>query len=117
SAGYATIALIYLFVAFFACTWGPIGWIYPSEIYSTRVRAKCMSITTASNWAFNFIIALVVPPLINSISWGLYIIFGACGVLMFIFVYFFVPETKGKSLEQIDHMFGGRVYAEEKAKV
>ncbi|KAK9759385.1 hypothetical protein K7432_017716 [Basidiobolus ranarum] len=76
-----------------------------------------MSITTASNWAFNFIIALVVPPLINSISWGLYIIFGACGVLMFLFVYFFVPETKGKSLEQIDHMFGGRTNIDEKNKV
>ncbi|KAK9728200.1 hypothetical protein K7432_001255 [Basidiobolus ranarum] len=115
-AGFAIIALIYIFVAFFACTWGPIGWIYPSEIYSTRVRAKCMSITTASNWAFNFI-ALVVPPLIDSISWRLYIIFGVCGVLMFLFVYFFVPETKGKSLEHIGHMLGGRVNLEEENKV
>ncbi|KAK9704296.1 hypothetical protein K7432_010275 [Basidiobolus ranarum] len=116
SAGYATIALIYMFVAFFTCTWGPIGWIYPSEIYSTRLRAKCMGVTTASNWAFNFIVALVVPPLINSISWGLYIMFGACDILMLLFVYFFIPETKGRSLEQIDHMFGGRVNVEEKVK-
>ncbi|ORX79278.1 general substrate transporter [Basidiobolus meristosporus CBS 931.73] len=114
AAGYSSIAMIYLFVAFFAFTWGPIGWIYPSEIYPTRVRAKCMSLTTASNWTFNFIIGLVVPPLIESINWGVYVIFGACGVLMFIFVYFCVPETKGKSLEQIDHMFGGRLNLDEK---
>ncbi|ORY04107.1 sugar transporter [Basidiobolus meristosporus CBS 931.73] len=116
SAGKASIAMIYLFVAAFAFTWGPIGWIYPSEIYPNRVRAKCMSVTTASNWVFNFIIGEVVPPLMKSINWGLYIIFGACGVLMFIFVIFFVPETKGKSLEQIDHMFGGGAQLDEKTE-
>ncbi|ORX95957.1 sugar transporter [Basidiobolus meristosporus CBS 931.73] len=102
---YVCLAIIFCFVAFFAFTWGPIGWVYPSEIYPNRVRAKCLSITTVTNWTFNFLVGLVVPKLMESIKWGLYGVFAVFGVIMFINVFFFVPETKGLSLEEIDQMF------------
>jgi len=106
AAPYVCLAMMYIFTASFAATWGPIGWIIPAEIYPLRIRAKAMAITTASNWLFNFIVAQVVPELMASINWGLYLIFAAFGVIMGVWVLFILPETKGKSLEEIDRIFG-----------
>ena len=50
----AVIACSYLFVASFACTWGPVSWIYPPELFPLRVRGKAVALATSSNWAFNF---------------------------------------------------------------
>jgi sugar porter (SP) family MFS transporter len=107
-APYVCLAMMYLFTASFAYSWGPIGWIYPSEIYPLRIRAKATSMTTASNWLFNFIIAQIVPQLLKSINWGTYFIFAGFGLMMGAWVWLSVPETKGKSLEEIDELFGQR---------
>ncbi|CAG8476500.1 15646_t:CDS:10 [Rhizophagus irregularis] len=101
---YAVIVFIYVFVASFAYSWGPTGWIYPAEIFP--IRGKAMSVTTACNWLFNFVIGLVVPILLDSIIWGTYLIFGIFCVLMAAAIYIFYPETKGKSLEEMDNLFG-----------
>jgi len=106
SAPYVCLIMMYLFIASFAYSWGPIGWIYPSEIYPLRIRAKAISITTASNWLFNFIVAQLVPELMQAINWGLYLIFATFGVIMAVWTYVLVPETKQKSLEEIDQVFG-----------
>jgi len=106
AAPFVCLVMMYLFICGFAPTWGPIGWIYPSEIYPLRIRAKAISITTASNWLFNFIVAQIVPYLMDSINWGLYFVFAGFSLLMGAWVFFFVPETKGKSLEEIDEVFG-----------
>lgn len=103
---YVCLILMYMFVASFAFSWGPIGWIIPSEIYPLRIRAKAISITTASNWFFNFIIAQVVPTLLRQINWGVYLIFAGFHVIMALWVLFVLPETKNKSLEEIDQIFG-----------
>ncbi|KAI9230341.1 MAG: sugar transporter [Piptocephalis tieghemiana] len=106
AAPYACLVMMYIFTAGFAFSWGPIGWVYPSEIYPLRIRSKAISLTTASNWLFNFAVSQLVPVLMDAIDWGLYIIFAGFGLIMFIWVFFYVPETKGKSLEEIDLMFG-----------
>jgi len=106
AAPFVCLLMMYIFTASFAPSWGPIGWIYPSEIYPLRIRAKAMSITTSSNWLFNFIIAQLVPDLMQAIDWGLYLVFASFALIMMLWVYFVLPETKGKSLEEIDHMFG-----------
>ncbi|CAG8606386.1 5868_t:CDS:10 [Funneliformis caledonium] len=90
----------------FAYSWGPTGWIYPAEIYPLRIRSKAMSVTTASNWLFNFIIGQIVPSLLDKITWGTFIIFGVFGMTMAISVLIYYPETKGKSLEEMDGLFG-----------
>jgi len=100
------LIMVYLFVSAFAYSWGPIGWIYPSEIYPLRIRAKATSITTSSNWLFNFIIAQIFPALLNSIQWGVLLLFAGFSVSMAAWVWLSVPETKGKSLEEIDKLFG-----------
>ncbi|KAJ1989678.1 hypothetical protein H4R33_001972 [Dimargaris cristalligena] len=106
AASFATIVFVYVFVAGFAFSWGPIGWIYPSEIFPLHVRAKATSISTAANWLFNFALGQVAPILLEKITWGLYIIFAALAVVSIGIVYFFFPETKGKSLEEMDEVFG-----------
>ncbi|KAI0220476.1 hypothetical protein L0F63_006055 [Massospora cicadina] len=104
-ASFTVIVFIYIFVAGFAFSWGPIAWIYPAEIFPMRVRSKGSSLTTASNWAFNYLISLLTPILMAEITWGLYIIFAGFCVVMTLAVYFFYPETRGYSLEDMDVIF------------
>lgn len=99
------IACTYLFVAIYGLTWAPVAWIYISEVFPLKYRAKGVGLAAATNWIFNFALAYFVPPAFRNISWRTYIIFGVfcfCGVvhagLMF-------PETRGKSLEEIDELF------------
>jgi len=101
----AVIACSYLFVASYAVTWGPVSWIYPSELYPLRVRGKAVALATSSNWAFNFALAYFVPPAFENIKWEVYILFGVFCVAMFIHTYFLFPETSGKPLEEIEDIF------------
>lgn len=60
------VSMTYLFVCTFATTWGPTSWTYPSEIYPTKIRAKAVSLSTASNWFWNCVLAFAVPPLLTN---------------------------------------------------
>ncbi|KAF7724349.1 hypothetical protein EC973_001137 [Apophysomyces ossiformis] len=111
SASYFAIVMIYFFVAGFAYSWGPVGWVYPAEIYPLSVRAKGTSITTAANWLMNFVISMIVPVMLSSITWGTYIFFGCCCFVMSVSVFLFFPETKGRSLEEMDSVFSGKILA------
>ncbi|KAI8093263.1 general substrate transporter [Halteromyces radiatus] len=111
SASYFCIVMIYIFVAGFAASWGPCGWVYPAEIYPMSVRSKGTSITTAANWLFNFVISEICPVMLASITWGTYIFFGCCCFVMTVSIFLFFPETKGRSLEEMDQVFGGGILA------
>lgn len=93
-------ACVYLFVAAFGSTWGPLGWIYPAEIYPLRVRATAVSLSTASNWLFNWLLNFFVPILMEEIHYGLYFLFAAFNFLMMIHVYLAYPETKGYTVNR-----------------
>jgi MFS family permease len=101
----AVVAISYLFVATFATTWGPASWTYPSEIFPLKIRAKAVSLATASNWAWNCALAFAVPPLLTNISWKMYMIFGTFNALAFIHMFLAAPETKGHTLEEMDDIF------------
>jgi len=103
---WAIVILTYAFVGTFAMTWGPSSWTYPAEIYPSAIRAKAVSLATASNWAWNCALAFAVPPLLWLIDWKLYMIFATFNGLAFIHVFFAAPETKGKTLEEMDEVFG-----------
>ncbi|KAF2099934.1 MFS sugar transporter-like protein [Rhizodiscina lignyota] len=103
--GKAVIAVSYIFVAAFATSWGPISWTYPAEIYPSRIRAKAVSLATASCWAWNTALAFAVPPLLSSINWKMYMIFGAFNGAAFIHMFLTAPETKGRTLEEMDEVF------------
>ncbi|KKK19664.1 hypothetical protein P175DRAFT_0426692 [Aspergillus ochraceoroseus IBT 24754] len=103
--GKAIIALSYLFVCSFATTIGPTSWTYPAEIYPAKVRAKAVSLATASNWVWNCLLALFVPPLLWSINWKMYMIFAAFNTAAFVHMFLTAPETKGFTLEEMDEVF------------
>ncbi|KAK9371408.1 general substrate transporter [Lipomyces kononenkoae] len=105
AASHTIQASVYLASATFALSWGPIEWIYPPEIIPLRVRAKAVSLSTAANWLTNFTLALVMPPLLRSIRWGVFVIFGAFNIAGFIHVWLRVPETKQCTLEEMDEIF------------
>jgi MFS family permease len=90
------------YVAAFAISLGPIFWLLISEIYPLRVRGVAMSIATTSNWAFNLLVALTFLILLNSLGPAqTFWMYAVLSVGAFLFSYRFVPETKGRALEEI----------------
>ncbi|KAA8910373.1 hypothetical protein TRICI_004171 [Trichomonascus ciferrii] len=117
SAGYAGMVFVYIYCVNFAYSYAPIGWVLPSEIFSLSIRSKAISVTTSATWMCNFIIGLVSPMMLEKITWGTYVFFAAFGVIAFFFTYFFIPETKGRSLEEMDKVFGDTAASEDKDKL
>lgn len=105
------IAFVCIYIAFFASTWGPIAWIITGEIFPLNVRAKAMSLATASNWLWNFGIGYATPHLVSSgadsanLGPKVFFIWGSTCFCCIIFTYFCIPETRGLSLEQIDLLY------------
>lgn len=97
--------LLFVFNSFFAVGWLGMTWLYPAEITGLRIRAPANAFSTASNWIFNFMVVMVTGPSFNNISWGTYIVFAALNAFIIPIVYFFFPETAGRSLEDMDVIF------------
>ncbi|GAM87228.1 hypothetical protein ANO11243_052500 [Dothideomycetidae sp. 11243] len=104
-AGTAMIVFASLFIFAFAATWGPIIWCITGEIYPTRYRAKAMALTSASNWIWNFLISFFTPFITAKIDFRYGYIFACCCFAGAVVVYFFVCESQGRSLEEIDTMY------------
>ncbi|KAF4984238.1 hypothetical protein FZEAL_526 [Fusarium zealandicum] len=107
--GYVAITCIYIWAAVFQFGWGPCCWILVSEIPTARLRALNVAIGAGTQWLFNFIVArtvLTMQKTMGPAGYGMFFMFGTFGFFMGLFVWFFVPETKGLSLEQMDELFG-----------
>lgn len=102
SLGVYTAVFLMAYIASFAIGLGPIFWLLIAEIYPLRVRGKAMSVATVANWASNFIISLTFLGLVGLLGTnGVFFIYAIVGVFSLIFVWKFIPETKGLSLEEI----------------
>ncbi|KAG1149270.1 hypothetical protein G6F37_006344 [Rhizopus arrhizus] len=101
----ACIAFVMLFNFFFGAAWLGLAWLYPSEIFSTGLRAKGNSMSTAANWLGNFIVAMIAPVLFQYAKYWTFLMFGILNVIFLIPIFFFYPETMGKSLEEIELLF------------
>ncbi|KAK2599034.1 hypothetical protein QQS21_005501 [Conoideocrella luteorostrata] len=117
AAGWTGIAFVYIYDINFAYSLGPVGWVLPSEIFNLSNRSKAMAITCSATWMSNFIIGLVTPDMLDTLRWGTYVFFAVFCVIAIGFTYFFVPETKGKSLEDMDIAFGDTAAHEEKMRL
>ncbi|KAI8939427.1 hypothetical protein NX059_003207 [Plenodomus lindquistii] len=104
--GWVAVAFLFFYMFSFGATWGPVPWALPSEIFPSSLRAKGVALSTCSNWFNNFIIGLITPPLVQNTGYGAYTFFAVFCLLAFVFTYFFVPETAGKTLEEMDKVFG-----------
>lgn len=106
AAGWAAVAMIWLFVVHFGYSWGPCAWIIVAEIWPLSSRSYGVALGTSSNWMNNFIVGQVTPDMLQGIRWGTYVLFGGLTSLGAAFIYFFVPETKRRTLEEMDAVFG-----------
>lgn len=100
------------YVACFALSWGPVTWVLLSEIFPNRIRGRAMALAVAAMWISNLIISLSFPVLNNSTALNrafhhgfAYWIYAVMGLLAAFFIRRFVPETRGKSLEEIEHQW------------
>lgn len=130
----AGIAFVCIYIFFFASTWGPLAWVVTGEIFPLKHRARSLSITTATNvsfkdatqirlvcsnsiadsfpqWLLNWAIAFMTPYLVNygegyaNLQSKVFFIWFACCFICIAFVYFFIYETKGLSLEEVDELY------------
>ena len=109
---WVSVGSIVTFIACFAFSLGPIAWILISEIMPLKIRGTAMSIATMSNFAFNFIIALIFPTLLETIGEAYtFWVFGFVGIFSLFYTYYYIPETKGRSLEQIEQNWKKRLPA------
>jgi len=100
--GYAVLIFLLGYIAFFAFSQGAVIWVFISEIFPNKVRARGQSLGSFTHWAMAAVVSLSFPILAKSIGGGnSFMFFAVMMVLQFFFVWRFIPETKGKSLEQI----------------
>ncbi|TGO17170.1 hypothetical protein BTUL_0020g00560 [Botrytis tulipae] len=106
AAGWAAVAMVWLFVIHFGYSWGPCAWILVAEIWPLSNRPYGIALGASSNWMNNFIVGQVTPDMLSGISYGTYIIFGLLTYLGAAFIWWGVPETKRLGLEEMDLVFG-----------
>ncbi|KKZ60965.1 hypothetical protein EMCG_04388 [[Emmonsia] crescens] len=104
-AGIAQAVFLFVFNTFFAIGWLGMTWLYPAEIVPLRIRAPANALSTSANWIFNFMVVMITPVAFNNIGYQTYIIFAVINAFIFPTVYFFFPETRYRSLEEMDSIF------------
>ena len=107
--GYLALVCMMVYVASFALSWGPVTWVLLSEIFPNKIRGKAMAVAVAAQWIANYLVSLTFPmmndnsALTEQFNHGFaYWIYGIMSLIAMWFVWKYVPETKGKSLEEIE---------------
>ncbi|WOL04882.1 sugar carrier protein C-like [Canna indica] len=120
SKGYAAFVVLFIciYVAGFAWSWGPLGWLVPSEIFPLEIRSAGQSINVSVNMFFTFVVAQAFLSMLCHMKFGIFYFFGGWVVIMTIFVALFLPETKNIPIEEMilvwkSHWFWGKFIAEE----
>ncbi|MDD3322375.1 MAG: sugar porter family MFS transporter [Paludibacter sp.] len=105
--GTGVLIALLVYISFFAASFAPVMWVIISEIYPNRIKGVAMSFSTAVSWLCTFLTVYFAPVIQGSLGLNyLFAIFGVFSVIAFIFVKIWIPETKGKSLEQIELELG-----------
>ena len=100
---WVAVASVAAFVGFFAIGLGPVFWLLIAEIFPLAVRGRAMSLATVANWSFNLIVSATFLNLVGAVgSAGAFLVYGVLSLVALAFIALMVPETKGRSLEQIE---------------
>jgi len=103
------LGLVLVYVGFFAVSLGPCAWVYISELFPTTIRGRAMSIATLSVWAACLLVTLTFLSLVNLLSpAGAFWTYGLLCAVTFVFVWRLTPETKGRTLEEIQRYWKPR---------
>lgn len=100
----ATVFITFYFLAF-GFGWVATPWLYPAEVNSLSMRTKGAALATACDWLFNYVVVQTTPIGIHYLHWGLYLVYAILNACFVPIIYYFIVETAGKSLEQIDRWF------------
>ena len=100
----ATVFICLYFIAF-GFGWVATPWLYPAEVNSLSMRTKGAALATAMDWIFNYFVVQTTPIGMEHLKWGLYLVYAVFNASFVPLIYFFIVETAGKSLEQIDRWF------------
>ncbi|KAM0326352.1 hypothetical protein ACHAQA_006954 [Verticillium albo-atrum] len=102
----AAVAMVYIYALFYGFSWNGIPWLFTSEVLPNRVRTLGMAFCICVQWLTQFVVVYSLPHMILGITYGTFLFFGCCTVLAIAFAWFFIPETKGVQLEDMDLLFG-----------
>ncbi|KAJ6493163.1 general substrate transporter [Mycena sanguinolenta] len=116
TAAWVAVAGIYTFTFAYGVSFGPIGWVLPSEVFPLSMRARGVALATASNWINNFFIGLITPVMMELSPAGTFLIFATACFLAYLWATYSVPETSGIALEDMDRVFGSEVGREDAAR-
>lgn len=105
AAGNVLIVFSCLFIVAFATTWGPLVWAVVAELYPAKYRAPAMALATASNWLWNFLMSFFTRFITDAIDYLYGLVFAGCCAVLVLVVFFFLVESKDRSLEEIDTMY------------
>ena len=103
--GIGTLVFIIIYTASFMMSWGPICWVLISELFPNKIRGKAVAVAVAAQWTANYFISATYPAMMEFSSGGTYWFYGVMSVLSFFFVWKMVPETKGKTLEEMEALW------------
>jgi MFS transporter, SP family, xylose:H+ symportor len=103
--GIGTLVFIIIYTASFMMSWGPICWVLISEIFPNKIRGRAVAIAVAAQWAANYFISSTYPVMMEYSGGLTYGFYGLMSVLSALFVWKFIPETKGRTLEQMENMW------------
>ncbi|KAI0919660.1 hypothetical protein AcW1_003143 [Taiwanofungus camphoratus] len=106
SASKAMAAMLYIYVCFYSLGWGPLPWVYVADIFPTRTRHYGLATASASQWLFNFVLAKVTPTLVSNLGYKIFLMFATINIGGMAVFTLMIPETKGRSLEEMDVIFG-----------
>ncbi|VUC27428.1 unnamed protein product [Clonostachys rosea] len=98
----ASLTMIYLEAMSYNISWGPVPWAYMGEIFPNRIREAGIAIGTSTQWLFNCVFSLATPYAVKNLGWKTFLMFGIFNYALVVFVFFFIKETKGKSLEEME---------------
>jgi len=113
----AMAGLLYIYVTFYSLGWGPLPWVYVADIFPTRTRHYGLALASASQWLWNFVVAKVTPSFISSLGYKIFFVFGSVNIGAMAVFSLLIPETKGRSLEEMDIIFGAISSEEREADI
>ncbi|KAG6828154.1 hypothetical protein H0H92_009005 [Tricholoma furcatifolium] len=110
----AMAGLLYIYVCFYSMGWGPLPWVYVADIFPTRTRHYGLAVASGSQWLWNFVVSKTTPDIHTALGYKMFLMFGTINIGAMVTFAFFLPETKGRSLEDMDVIFGA-ISPEERA--
>ena len=100
--GISTLVFIIIYTASFMMSWGPICWVLIAEIFPNKIRGQAVAVAVAAQWTANYLISSTYPPMMEYSGAMTYGFYGLMAVLSALFVWKMIPETKGKTLEEME---------------